>query len=184
MSSESHDAPLNIFVTVGTHEQGFPRLLSAVAHIITSEPDIGRWRIQTGPASVELPGTVETRAAYTHEEMRMNLRWADVMISQASPGNVFTALEMNTQPIVIARRHELSEHVDNHQTVFARHLDAAGLAMVGDDSASLMAHLAQLRGESQRARHERLAHLQSESRARTDAWIKRVDGAVHQLFAR
>jgi UDP-N-acetylglucosamine transferase subunit ALG13 len=177
------DAPLKIFVTVGTHEQGFPRLLSAVSEIIADDVVTGaKWRVQTGPASVTYPESVDTQPACTHDEMLSHLRWADVMVSQASPGNVFTALAMGTQPLVIARRHDLSEHVDDHQIVFARYLSESGLAMVADSVTSLTDHLDRLRTESPAARGARLAQLQSASVARTESWVTLVDDAIRELF--
>jgi UDP-N-acetylglucosamine transferase subunit ALG13 len=182
MNVPSYNAPLNIFVTVGTHEQGFPRLLSAVSEIIANDISGAKWRVQTGPASATYPDSVDAQRACTHDEMLAHLRWADVMISQASPGNVFTALATTTQPLVIARRHDLSEHVDDHQTIFARYLSDSGLAMVADDTSSLRTHLDRLRTESQAARSARLAQLQSASVARTKSWVEMVDGAIRELF--
>ena len=182
MTASSAKTELKVFVSVGTHEQGFPRLLLAVREIIATEPgDIARWRVQTGPTSVDFPPTVERQVACSHEEMLSNLRWADAMISQASPGNVFAALAELTQPVVVARRRELSEHVDNHQTVFAAHLSASGLAMVAQDASSLGAHLGVLGAEHPNSRRERLAQLYDASRKRTESWVTRFDYAIDEL---
>ncbi len=174
---------LRIFVSVGTHEQGFPRLLSAVMEIMPSQPEATRWRIQTGPAKVEYPSAVQARPAYSHEEMLANLAWADVMVSQASPGNVFTALESLAQPVVLARRHELAEHVDDHQVVFAQYLQSYELAMVATDADSLAAHLERLCTEPPDARRQRLGTLCLSSRERTGRWVSKFDDAIQRLIA-
>ena len=177
-----NDAGLNIFVSVGTHEQGFPRLLSAVIEIMTTQPDSTNWRIQTGPAKMDYPAAAETQPAYSYSEMVSNLTWADAMISQASPGNVFNALATLTQPIVIARSYELSEHVDNHQIIFADYLQTYDLAMVAEDPESLSSHLDTLRTEQPTARLERLAQLHEASKDRTKRWVAKFDQAISELF--
>ena len=171
---------LNVFVTVGTHEQGFPRILTAVAQLVAELSDVS-WRVQTGPASPDLPSFVEARAAYSHGEMMVNLEWADATISQASPGNVFGAIKAVSQPIVMARRAALGEHVDDHQVHFASHLERSGLAMVADDASMLALHLAGLRSESVAARRMRLSRLHEASLARTHRWVEGFDRVVQEL---
>jgi UDP-N-acetylglucosamine transferase subunit ALG13 len=174
-------ANLNVFVSVGTHEQGFPRLLSAITRLIYSDQTGAKWRIQTGPAAAAFPEHVQTQGACTHAEMLENLDWADVMISQASPGNVFTALAMTTQPIVVARQHHLSEHVDDHQMAFARYLSETGLAMEATDALSIATCLETLRLEEANARVERLKLSHNASLLRTEVWVNRFDKAIHEL---
>jgi UDP-N-acetylglucosamine transferase subunit ALG13 len=176
------EAGLNIFVSVGTHEQGFPRLLSAVVEIMKTQPNTTKWRIQTGPAKMDFPATAETQPAYSHGEMVSNLTWADAMISQASPGNVFTALATLTQPIVVARSYELAEHVDNHQMIFADYLQTHDLAMVAEGPESLSGHLNNLRAERPTARLERLTQLHEASKDRTKCWVTKFDQAISELF--
>lgn len=175
---------LRIFVTVGTHEQGFPRLLSAVSELIGIEPECLQWRVQTGPAKTAYPAFVEFQTAYSHSEMILNLEWADVMISQASPGNVFNALAALSQPIVIPRRADLSEHVDNHQAIFARYAAESGLAMAAHDVASIDTHLKNLRSESRHQRQARLLELSRLSRERTAIWTKKFGRVTDDLLGR
>ncbi len=182
MTDTPADVGLKIFVSVGTHEQGFPRLLSAVVAIMADQPETTRWRIQTGPAKVYYPASVEAQPAYSHDEMLSNLAWADAMISQASPGNVFTALSASTQPIVVARNRELSEHVDNHQAIFAEYLQTNHLAMVAHDASSLSGHLETLRLEQPGARRERLTQLCEASQERTRCWVTKFEDAISELI--
>ncbi len=181
MTGIAANPALKLFVTVGTHEQGFPRLLSAITEIIANDQSGAEWRIQTGPASVDYPEHVHAQPTCTHQEMLENLRWADAMISQASPGNVFTALAMTAQPIVIARRYELSEHVDDHQTVFARYLSENELAMTAYDTRSISACLDLLRAESFETRSQRVMQLHQASLARTRSWVHRFGETIDEL---
>jgi UDP-N-acetylglucosamine transferase subunit ALG13 len=181
MTNNQPTPPLQILVTVGTHEQGFPRLLAAVQDLIQTDTSNIRWRVQSGTANVTYPENVVTRPAYSHHEMISNLEWSDAMISQASPGNVFTALAALSQPIVMARRFELAEHVDNHQTIFAQYVVKNRLAMVAEDVESITRHLDTLRAESPRHRRERLSELGRLSQVRTTAWVNKFDGAIREL---
>jgi UDP-N-acetylglucosamine transferase subunit ALG13 len=177
MTAHDIEPPLNVFVTVGTHEQGFPRMLDAVTLLVAELPNI-RWRVQSGPVSPALPTTVETKAAYGHDDMERNYDWADVTISQASPGTVFGAIAALSQPLVMARRAQLSEHVDDHQVLFASHLEQFRLALVADDARALANHIVAVRAEPTAERNARLRKLDAASRARTRRWVQSFDRAV------
>lgn len=120
---------MKVFVTVGTHEQPFQRLLDAVARAVSDRPH-HEWVVQWGVGVWEQRGgrVVASSAYFGACEMRQHLEWADVVVSQASPGTVFAALEAGAWPVVVGRRASLREHVDDHQVLFARELDRRGLA--------------------------------------------------------
>ena len=119
---------MKIMVSVGTHEQPFQRLLDAAADVLAARPQdewivqfgVGRWSVRRdGVRSTDYLDAVAMQDA---------LRWADVLVSQASPGNVFGALAAGTWPLVLGRSRAEGEHVDDHQIRFARTLDGLGRA--------------------------------------------------------
>lgn len=120
---------MNIYVSVGTHEQPFQRLLNSVADAVARTDD-HRWIVQFGVGSWSVVSDHVVRAVdyFGPEEVASTLEWADVMVSQASPGNVFGALEAGVWPLVLGRRHSEREHVDDHQVRFAAALASMGLA--------------------------------------------------------
>lgn len=120
---------MNIYVSVGTHEQPFQRLLDSVANAIQVSDD-HCWIVQFGIGSWKVCDERLLRSVdyFTPEEVTETLQWADVMVSQASPGNVFGALEAGVWPLVLGRRRAHGEHVDDHQVHFASALASMGLA--------------------------------------------------------
>ena len=59
----------------------------------------------------------------------------------AGVGSVMISLANGKRPIVMARRHEFGEHVDDHQVELARRMEANGLATFVDDAETLPAAL-------------------------------------------
>ncbi|MFF8187450.1 glycosyltransferase [Microbacterium sp. NPDC016588] len=120
---------MNIYVSVGTHEQAFQRLLNSVSEVIAQSDD-HRWVVQFGVGSWSVVSDRVVRAVdyFTPDEVDSTLQWADFMVSQASPGNVFGALEAGVWPLVLGRRRGEREHVDDHQVRFAAALASMGLA--------------------------------------------------------
>jgi UDP-N-acetylglucosamine--N-acetylmuramyl-(pentapeptide) pyrophosphoryl-undecaprenol N-acetylglucosamine transferase len=104
---------LKIFVTVGTvHKFEFRRLVDLVNSVLI-ESDIVTW--QLGPLdSLSLQGDVYKEL--TSAEFAQNVNEADVVISHSGVGSVLNILDAGKFPILIPRRPELGEHIDNHQT--------------------------------------------------------------------
>ncbi|WP_285319358.1 glycosyltransferase [Pseudarthrobacter sp. lyk4-40-TYG-27] len=115
-----------VLVSVGTHEQPFQRLLDGVRSAIHQFPNL-LFVVQFGTGYWPTMANVESVRYFSHDDMTSHLHSADILISQASPGNVFGALEQETWPLVLGRRRELNEHVDNHQVDFAEAVDNLGL---------------------------------------------------------
>lgn len=148
---------MKIYVSVGTHEQPFQRLLDAVASAIASAEG-NEWLVQYGVGKwAAADSSVRAVAYLSGEEVTEALSWADVLVSQASPGNSFGALDAGVWPIVLGRRKALGEHVDDHQVRFAAALADMGLATdLGKEG-----RLAEvLRQESRRDPGERLRVIQ------------------------
>lgn len=129
---------MNIYVSVGTHEQPFQRLLDAVAHAVDAAGD-HRYIVQYGVGTWSSSSSrVEKAVDYlTPEGVREALSWADILVSQASPGNIFGALDAGVWPLVLGRKHAHGEHVDDHQVRFASVLEEMDLATDIGDAASL-----------------------------------------------
>lgn len=128
--------PVRIFVAVGTHEQPFQRLLDAVEQLCSKGEY--QWRVQYGTGSVgDAPFDLAQDYFDTDDIVSLGYQWADVVVSQASPGIVFSALEAGSWPIVLGRRVSKGEHVDDHQLHFARQLGQLGWATAIDDAGEL-----------------------------------------------
>jgi UDP-N-acetylglucosamine transferase subunit ALG13 len=120
-----------IFVTVGTHHQPFQRLLAALASLPADE-----LVVQYGPAAAPA-GVARAEAYMPFEEMLACYRGADVVITHAGVGSILCARREGHVPLVVPRRHDLGEHVDDHQAELTRALEAKGSVIAVWDTGAL-----------------------------------------------
>jgi UDP-N-acetylglucosamine transferase subunit ALG13 len=73
---------------------------------------------------------------------------AEVVILHAGAGSLIHALGAGKAPVIMARRAELGEHVDDHQVEFARELALTGRVVVLAHSAELWAAIERARALS------------------------------------
>lgn len=126
-SKEIDSKPLSIFIALGTIK-GFPfeRLVRTVLPLLR-ESDKVVW--QLGVTSIHtLPGT--TYDFLDRQQFLENIINADVIISHAGFGIITNCLVEGKTPIVMARRAENFEHVDNHQVEIAEMLAEKGLISI------------------------------------------------------
>jgi UDP-N-acetylglucosamine transferase subunit ALG13 len=116
---------MKVLLTVGTHEQPFQRLLDAAQQTIPARPD-DEWVVQYGVGAwtLHLPSIRAAADYFDAPDMQAHLAWADLVVSQCSPGTVFGALAAEAWPLVLGRQIAFDEHVDDHQVLFARELDS------------------------------------------------------------
>ena len=108
-----------IFVTVGTHEQPFDRLVRCVDELKRD----GRIRedvfIQTGYSSYE-PKYCKWASMLLSDEMDKLVEDAHIVIAHAGPSSFLAPLKLGKIPIVVPRMKQFCEHVNDHQVKFAR----------------------------------------------------------------
>jgi UDP-N-acetylglucosamine transferase subunit ALG13 len=108
-----------IFVTVGTHHQPFERLLGALEVLDTDE-----LVIQYGPG--QAPAALRAEQFMPFDEMLKSFGEADTVITHAGVGSIICASREGHVPLVVPRRHDLGEHVDDHQVELTRALAERG----------------------------------------------------------
>ena len=126
-----------IFVSVGTHETPFDRLLHAVSALELDEELV----VQHGLSTIRCAGATE----FDYLPFDRVLEYvceARAIVTHAGVGSVMLALANEKRPIVMARRHRFGEAVDDHQVELAARLEAAGLVSVVEDGADLAERLA------------------------------------------
>ncbi len=106
-----------IFVTVGTHEQQFNRLVEYMDKYSETHPD-EEVVIQTGFSTYE-PKHATWSKLYPYEEMLELVGRARIVITHGGPSSFIMPLQIGKVPIVVPRRHEFDEHVNNHQVMFS-----------------------------------------------------------------
>lgn len=108
-----------IFVTVGTHEQPFNRLLECAdklkeENIITEDVIM-----QTG-FSTYVPKNCEWKKLFPYDEMIENVKKARIVIMHGGPSSFIMPLQKGKIPIVVPRQKKFDEHVNDHQVDFAK----------------------------------------------------------------
>ncbi len=126
-----------IFVSVGTNEARFDRLLEAVGTLGDAEEVV----VQRGPSPVRPAGAVCVDYL-SFEQMTEHLGRARVAVLHAGVGSVLAALAQGVRPLVVPRLKQFGEAVDDHQVGFGRRLHEEGLVELVEDLALLEAAVA------------------------------------------
>lgn len=116
-----------IFVTVGTNEARFDRLVEAAASI-----DIGEELVVQRGASTVCPENAEVHDFLPFELLVDFVRSSRAVVCHAGVGSIMVALANGKRPIVIPRLRKFGEAVDDHQLVFARRFEAEGLVTLAE----------------------------------------------------
>ena len=114
-----------VVVTLGTQEgYGFRSLVERMVAILPPDTEV-LW--QTGATDVS-DLAIEGRTMIPSAEFEAALAEADAVVAHAGVGSALSALEAGRHPILVPRRAERGEHVDNHQEQVARELAVRGVA--------------------------------------------------------
>lgn len=110
-----------IFVTVGTHEQPFNRLVQEIDNLkrdgVITEDVI----IQTGYSTYE-PKYCQWEKLIPYKQMIKNVEDARIVITHGGPASFIMPLQIGKTPIVVPRQKKFDEHVNDHQVEFARNV--------------------------------------------------------------
>lgn len=99
-----------IFVTLGTQDKEFKRLLEAVESIDIKEKIIA----QVGQTKYT-SNKIEVHNFMSNEEFDKYMQDARIIITHAGVGTIIKGLNLEKTMIVVARKKEYKEHVNNHQ---------------------------------------------------------------------
>ena len=110
-----------IFVTVGTHEQPFDRLVEAVDRLVQQGVLTEEVVIQTG-YSTYAPRCCKWQKLYPYDQMEELVRQARIVITHGGPASFLMPLQMGKVPVVVPRQHRFGEHVNDHQVEFCKAL--------------------------------------------------------------
>lgn len=124
----------HIFVSVGTR-YAMDRLLESVERVARKHSEL-IVSAQTGYSVFESTH-LKTTQWIDAPEFKQAVRECDVLVSHAGMGNVLLAAEYNKPIVIMPRREELGEHVNNHQIGTAAGLAGRPLVTVVNDSDEL-----------------------------------------------
>lgn len=108
-----------IFVTVGTHEQPFNRLIQKIDELkrdgVINEEVI----MQTGFSTYE-PKYCTSYKLIPFNKMNEYVEQARIVITHGGPASFIMPLQIGKTPIVVPRQKKYDEHVNDHQADFSK----------------------------------------------------------------
>lgn len=110
-----------IFVTVGTHEQPFNRLVQQIDQLKGLSIFKDEVIIQKG-YSTFVPQHCRCFDVLPYEKMLEYQQNARIIITHGGPASFIYPLSIGKIPIVVPRQKQYSEHVNDHQLEFCRQL--------------------------------------------------------------
>lgn len=118
-----------IFVTVGTHEQQFNRLIRHIDNLVHENKIKDQVFMQIGYSDY-VPKYCEWKKFLTFQEMKSKIINANIVITHGGPASFLSVLEEKKTPIVVPRYVEFNEHVNNHQSEFAKKIIEKGYNII------------------------------------------------------
>lgn len=109
-----------IFVTVGTHEQQFNRLVEYMDCWAAKHEE--KVIIQTGYSTYE-PQYAKWAKLFPYQKMIDLVDEARIVITHGGPSSFIMPLQIGKTPIVVPREKKYEEHVNDHQLTFCREVE-------------------------------------------------------------
>lgn len=114
-----------IFVTVGTHEQPFDRLVAEVDRLVEHKVINEKVVIQRGYSKYQ-PQFCQFADMMDVADMDRFMSEARLIICHGGPATFMRALSMGKRTIVVPRQQKYNEHINDHQLIFSRQVRDAG----------------------------------------------------------
>lgn len=111
-----------IFVTVGTHEQPFDRLIKCIDKMVENGKIKEKVIIQKGYTDYN-PSNCECYKLISYDEMNKYITEARIVVTHGGPASFIAPLTIGKIPIVVPRKKEFNEHVNDHQLDFAKEVE-------------------------------------------------------------
>jgi UDP-N-acetylglucosamine transferase subunit ALG13 len=112
-----------VLVVAGTDHHPFDRVVGWADTWAAAHPDV-RVVVQYGTSRP--PSVAEGFDLLPIDRLNDLLRAATVVVCHGGPGTIMGAREAGLMPLVVARQHDLGEHVDDHQVRFSSRMGTAG----------------------------------------------------------
>lgn len=112
-----------IFVALGTHPQPMNRLRQPLEDLATALPELGPFIGQLGTSAS--PEGWQIHRLMPGDVLRSFVAEADIVITHGGPATIAECRTHGKIPMVIPRRRDKGEHVDDHQLHYCRRLAEA-----------------------------------------------------------
>lgn len=111
-----------IFVTVGTHEQQFNRLIRKIDELKRDGIITEDVFMQTGYCTYQ-PQFCKWESLISYKDMLTKVKEARIVITHGGPATFLMPLQEKKIPIVVPRKLQYDEHVNDHQVEFAKFIE-------------------------------------------------------------
>ena len=163
-----------IFVTVGTHEQPFDRLVRCVDELKGSGIIAEDVFIQTGYTDYE-PQHCQWSKLLPYSDMEKYVKEARIVVTHGGPSSFIMPLQIGKTPIVVPRQEQFGEHVNDHQLNFALEVEKRQKTIM------VVQNIDQL--EYMITNYDALVQSMSGTlQSNNDIFIKRFRSLVEELF--
>ena len=108
-----------IFLTVGTHEQQFNRLIKCIDELVREGVIKEEVIMQIGYSTYE-PKYCKWFSLIPYADMETYISKARLIITHGGPATFIMPLQKGKIPIVVPRQYEFNEHVNDHQLEFVK----------------------------------------------------------------
>jgi len=174
-SVPSSDGRTFLFVTVGTERYPLSRLVGWIDDWLTERRGDVRCLVQCGTSST--PRLAESESYLAYDRFLSELESADIVVSHAGTGSIMLCRRLGVVPIVVPRRHQFGEHVDDHQVAFARRMAGEGEIVLAESRDALF-------GALDRALADPMSFRSSPRVNRLSESIRRFELIVDPLLAK
>lgn len=121
-----------IFVTLGTQDKGFTRLLEAIDKQINNGNIKEEVIVQAGYTEYESKN-MKIYKLISMDEFDTYIKKCDLLITHAGVGSIMTGINNNKKVIAAARLKEYNEHTNNHQLDILKEFTKKGYILSLDD---------------------------------------------------
>jgi UDP-N-acetylglucosamine transferase subunit ALG13 len=119
-------SPFRIFGTVGTDHHQFDRLIDWLDGWLEETSEVGPVQAVVQAGASKSPRRAECAGVLPFDEFQSALAEADAVVCHGGSSTIAQAQLAGHRPLVIPRRPELGEHVDDHQVRYAARLAEHG----------------------------------------------------------
>lgn len=119
-----------VFITLGTQGNQFPRCLEMVDQLIGELHPPHEFIAQVGYTKYET-NNIKLLPFLSETDFKKYIKDADVVITHAGSGALFSAIQLGKKAIAVARLKKYNEMVNDHQTELVRKLTKEGYILDG-----------------------------------------------------
>ncbi len=160
-----------IFVTVGTHEQQFNRLVEYMDRLKSDEEIL----MQTGFSTYE-PKNVKWQKFMGYAQMQESLQRARLVITHGGPSSFMEAIRAGHIPVVVPRQKQYDEHINDHQMEFVQ--------AVADKLSILPVYDVEQLGQTIADYEEITAHMDTTKESHNAEFARKLEEIVTELVHR